>query len=400
MKKSLIFLITFFFFISILYAEETKNVEFKPYGFVELYGWYNDAKFANSDLPLFVKDEDKGEEMSMSIRKTRIGLDILFPSIKAVSLMIKGEVDFSGNMASSGTAESRPQIRMRHAYADLNKDFGIGSVGILVGSTWAPATPNIFISGVNPSGGWGVGNIWQRMPQITLKGKLNFNKITTGVLLSATRPMSGNSANKGLFSEVGDAGDYSLMPMWQGQIYTSGDIGPINFLLGIGGAYGKENYKDGVVLPNGTTLEGDEVDVQLFNVGLQIKHKYAGLAGKFYMGKNLNVFGVMGADVIKDDSGMIVDGAKAKGYWIQGELKPVSTLYISGGFGSEDPDDEQEFAYNSIRYSMNSAIWAYASYTFFERFLIGFQWTHLITETKDDVKLTGNSYMFQTKVSF
>lgn len=400
MKKSLIFLGVFFFFISILSAEEIKNVEFKPYGFVELYGWYNDADINKSNLLLYVKDEEKGDEFSMSIRKTRLGLNILFPSITTVSLKLKGEVDFSGNMTSSGTAEGRPQMRMRHAYADLNKNLGMGSIGILVGNTWSPATPNIFPSGINPSGGWGIGNVWQRMPQITVNGKLKFNQITTGIILSATRPMSGNSANKGLSSEVGDAGDYSLMPIWQGQIFTSGKIGSISFLLGIGGAYGKENYEDGVLLTNGTTLQGEKVDVQLLNVGLKLTHKYAGISGKAFMGKNLNVFGVMGADVIKDDSDMIIDGAKAKGFWIQGDIKPVSTLYIAGGFGVEDPDDEQEFAYNSIKYSMNSSTWAYASYTFLERFLVGVQWTHLVTETKDNVKLTANSYMFQTRVSF
>jgi len=406
MKKILISLLLISLASLTLSAEESKkkSVEFKPYGFIQLNAQAQDATFTASDLMIFVADETKGH-LNYNVRDTRIGTKILFPSIEKVKLSGTIEVDFYGDFQQSGAAESRPQLRMRHGFIDLGKNFGDTTLGLIAGSTWAPATPNIFPTAVGTPGGWAIGNIWQRMPQIQLYATHKIGVFTTGIKAAATRAMTGKSLSKGGGIEtLIDAGDAATFPLIQAQLFAKGKVAGITIDLGVGAAYGKEDYSLGEsdVKVKGkdengndvqNSVDGSEVDVQLINAGLKISHQYANISGKFYTGKNINIFGSLASNATSDYN----DSQNAIGYFAQVGITPIKGVALNAGMGTDDPDEEQENA--SVSYKKNSAMWTNLFYTLYSRYRVGAQYMKIETE-KSDKTLTGNSYMLTFKLSF
>jgi len=337
---------------------------------------------------------------------------ILFPSLKEVNLSGKFEIDFYGSSNNSGAAESQVMPRLRHAYMDINQVYGDTTVGFLAGQTWAPATPTLFPSLINPGAGWAMGNPWQRMPQIQLYGTQKIGDFQTGIIAAATRAMTGASTNQSAALEKSiDAGDASKMPMFQGQAFFKGKASDVEMFLAVGGAYGKEDYdkksglkgtcKDAAGKDVSCALYGEKIDVQMFNVGGKISHKYANLQGKFYMGKNLDVFGVFGGSVVYDqqitDHKEVVGSQLVKGFWGELNVKPLEEINIGIGYGAEDPDQDQDNA--TTTYEKNSGLWATANYTMFKKFTVGVQYLNVKTVTAVKT-LEGNSLMFNTKLNF
>ncbi|HPG36691.1 MAG TPA: DcaP family trimeric outer membrane transporter, partial [bacterium] len=269
--------------------KEEKIVKFKPYGFFELAGYATDSTFQYNDLMLFVKDEN-GSTSNISARNTRLGLDVSIPYVTAVDLSGKFEVDFLGGLAKSGMAESNVGLRMRHAYLKIGKTFKTGTtLSLLAGQTWATATIPIFPNMINPSYGWGKGNLWSRLPVAELEVAQKAGPTCVGLKFGVAKPITGASANNGNFLEVNfDAGDVSHWPSIQGQLYLKANFAGIDLLWAAGGAYGRENYVDGIKVNNAESyvideetdkikkqdniVYGDEVEVWMFNTALKLSH--------------------------------------------------------------------------------------------------------------------------------
>ncbi len=385
--------------------EEKKKplVEFAPYGFIELYGWANDAAFNAGDFPIKVVDENKSTT-GMTAKNSRLGTKILFPSIEAVKLSAMLEIDFFTNMADTGYSESYPMIRMRHAVFELSKTWENSTLGFKAGQTWSTATPILFPAQINPSLGWGLGNLWQRMPLVEVYFTQKFaDTFSFTTQLAAVRAMSGASANQNGFLEVNiDAGDASHIPQIQGQLSLKGAFAGLDLLVAVGGAWGRESYKGGVKLnKKDIVYTGGIVDVILVNPALKLSHEYFEVAGKFFWGQNVDVFGAFGGALITENvdatNKRVTGSQKTMGYWAQATGKPLKGWTLNVGYGAEDPDEDQTGA--APLFLSNSQIWVSSFYTFFERVTVGFQWSQVWTElaTKD---LTGNTIMGSAKVSF
>ncbi|HRQ71072.1 MAG TPA: DcaP family trimeric outer membrane transporter, partial [bacterium] len=371
--------------------KEEKIVKFKPYGFFELAGYATDSTFQYNDLMLFVKDEN-GSTSNISARNTRLGLDVSIPYVTAVDLSGKFEVDFLGGLAKSGMAESNVGLRMRHAYLKIGKTFKTGTtLSLLAGQSWATATIPIFPNMINPGYGWGKGNLWSRLPVAELEVAQKAGPTCVGLKFGVAKPITGASANNGNFLEVNfDAGDVSHWPSIQGQLYLKANFAGIDLLWAAGGAYGRENYVDGIKVNNAESyvideetdkikkqdniVYGDEVEVWMFNAALKVSHKYAEIQGKYFMGANLDMFGFFGGSLIKDADGYIVDSLKAQGYWAELSLKPYKGLRLSVGLSGEYTNHDQAV------YDQNDAVWVSVFWTFFDHFTPGFQWEQVITE--------------------
>lgn len=372
-----------------------KTITFKPYGFFELYGYGNDASFSYNDLMIYVSDEKKSTS-NISARNTRLGLDIAVPYITSFDLSSRLEIDFFGSLPDSGNAEPSVGIRMRHAYFKLSKTFkSKTTLTLLAGQTWATAIIPTFPSVINPAAGWGAGNPWNRLPLAELSLVQSAGKIDMGIKFAAAKPITGASANRRSFIEINiDAGDASHWPSLQSQIFVKSNFSMVNFYWAAAGAYGRENYTGGIKI-NGaeTPTYGDEVEVWLFNTALQLTHKYAEIQGKFYIGENLDMFGVFGGSLIIDNQGYVTDSMRAMGYWAELSLKPFKGMKLSTGLGAELFDHDQ------AKYDENSTFWVSAFYTLYDHFTTGFEWQNTNT-TKDGNKLTGNSFMGSLKFSF
>lgn len=383
--------------------KDEKIVKFKPYGFFELAGYATDALFQYNDLMLYVKDEN-GSTSNISARNTRLGLDVSIPYVTAVDLSGKFEVDFLGGLAKSGMAESNVGLRMRHAYLKIGKTFKTGTtLSLLAGQSWATATIPIFPNMINPGYGWGKGNLWSRLPLAELEVAQKAGPTCIGLKFGVAKPITGASANNGNFLEMNlDAGDVSHWPSLQGQLYLKAKFAGIDLLWAAGGAYGRENYVDGIKINNAAEPTfGDEVEVWMFNTALKVSHKYAEIQGKYFMGANLDMFGFFGGSTIKDADKYIVDSLKAQGYWAELSLKPYKGLKLSVGLSGEYTNHDQ------AAYDQNDAVWVSVFWTFFDHFTPGFQWEQVITEsspTVDNVttsqKLTGNAFFGNVKFTF
>ncbi len=390
--------------------KDEKAIKFKPYGFFELYGYGTDALFKYNDLVLSVENE-KGSTSNISARKTRFGLDITVPYITMVDISGKVEVDFLGNLAKSGMAESNVALRMRHAYLKIGHTFKTGTtLSLLAGQTWSTAIITIFPSLITTSLGWGKGNLWSRHPLAEIEVAQKAGPVDMGIKFAVAKPMTGASANSGNFLEMNlDAGDSSNWPNLQGQIYLKAKFAGVDLLLAAGGAYGRENYVDGIKTGNAETyviddetgkikkedvkVYGDEVEVWMFNAALKVAHKYAEIQGKYFTGANMDMFGFFGGSLIKDSDGYVVDSLKAQGYWAELSLKPYKGLKLSVGLSGEYTD------HDSAVYDQNDAVWVSVFWTFFDHITPGFSWEQITTE-KTDVKKTGNIFLGNLKFTF
>ena len=396
--------------------EEKKTIEFSPYGFIKLYGWANDAQFRSGEFPLYVTDEGKSTT-GMTAKHSRIGTKISFPRLEEVKLVGTVEVDFFTNMADTGYAESYPMIRMRHAFMDINKMWGDSTLGFKAGQTWAVATPILFPAFVNPTVGWGTGNLWQRMPQVSVYFTQKFAEtFSFNAEVAAARAMTGASANRNGFLEVNiDAGDASHIPQIQGQVSLKGAFSGLDLLVAVGGAWGRESYKGGVFLNNDKSVKyvGGLTDVFLLHPALKLSHEYFEVAGKFFWGQNLDVFGAFGGAIVSEDVSAatatapavkrVLGGLVSLGYWAQVTGKPFPGWSLHVGYGAEDPDERQAGA--TPLFFRNSSLWVSTFYKFFGQVTLGFQWQQVRTESlflKNAPRrnMTGNILMGSAQIEF
>jgi hypothetical protein len=375
-------------------AQEEEIIDFRPYGFIELYGYANDAQFLSNDLMVYVLDKNRST-VGMSARNTRLGLEISVPYIEVVDISAILEIDFVGSLPDTGNAESSTGIRMRHAFFKVSKTFSTDTtLALRAGQTWLTAIIPIFPCMINPAGGWGAGNLWNRLPLAELELAQKAGNFDFGLKGSIVKPITGTSANRRNFIEVNiDAGNASHWPGLQGQLYLKFKTPSIDVFWAAGGAYGREDYTSGVKVNNGDSiLFGNEVEVWMFNTALKVVHKYAELQGKYFIGENLDMFGYFGGSVVKKD-GIVTESMRATGFWTELSMKPFKTLKLSVGLGSE---------YNNHKlavYNQNDVFWLSLFYTFFDHITPGFQWQQVITE-KDDNKQTGNAFLGSLKFSF
>ncbi|MBN2695466.1 hypothetical protein JXR93_12460 [bacterium] len=391
MNRLLLITLSIFFITSFLYAEEEKpSIQFKPYGYIELYGIASDTGMVGPELLIYSKDKTK-EGFIFNARNSRFGTKITLPSVKNVTLNATMEIDFFGTMADSGMSESRPMPRLRHAFFDIKKTIGEHYFGVIGGQTWSVASMTLFPSMINPGVGWAMGNPWQRLPQIQLYYGKKFGKHVLNFKFSANEPMTGSSLNRGkLLSSDYDAGGSSMMPLLESSLTFDAVLKKFKIFAGVSGSYGKEDYSD---YSNGSVIGGKTVDVQMFSGALKVEHPYFAILGKYYMGKNIDIYGVgFGSALAKElkegsdpATYEIVDSVPTKGFFVDLSVFPFGdkTLQFVFGMGMDDPDEDFDNA--TVAYNKNSYYLGAIYYTFVEQFKVGVNYMRVMKEASDDI---------------
>ncbi len=402
MSKVCIIILSLFLLNSFVYGEDKESIQFKPYGYIELYGISSDVGMVGPELLIYAKDKTK-EGFTINARNSRFGTKIILPSIKDVNLSATMEIDFFGTMADSGMSESRPMPRLRHAFFDVKKTVGDDYVGLIGGQTWSVASMTLFPSMINPGVGWAMGNPWQRLPQVQLYYGKKLGKHTLNFKFSVNEPMTGSSLSRGkLLSSDYDAGGSSMMPLLESSLTLDAVFGDFKLLVGASGSYGKEDYSDYV---NGSVVGGKTVDVQMIQGALKIEHPFFTILGKYYAGKNLDVYGVgFGSALAKDlkdgttDKYEIVDSVSTQGFFVDLSVFPLrdKNLQLVFGMGMDDPDEKHENA--SVVYNKNSYYLGGVYYTFFERLKTGINYMRVMKEATKDIN--SNHFMFLLRFTF
>ena len=135
----------------------------KIYGKLKFDGIYDTNNMGREDFITYVPKNATGEDKAtFNVRDTRLGIAITGPALNGWTPSGRFETDFYGSDPSSNG-----QLRIRLAYIDFEKE---GTL-IRVGQDWNqiaslnPTTVDFGIMGYN-------GNLWNRVPQVTLKQKL------------------------------------------------------------------------------------------------------------------------------------------------------------------------------------------------------------------------------------
>lgn len=377
------------FTVLLAFSVQGQEIDLNIYGQIDYTFWYNSGNLIANDLALYAHSDGPSNTGS-SARGTRLGMDALYLGLENVSVSGKVEVDFWGDYATSGSAESRPQLRLRHAFLSLQTRGTDFNYGVLFGQTWSIVS-SAFPSLINPAGGACFGNLWQRQPQIQffLNNKLNETS-AMNFKLALTRPMTGSSTHRaaGLETQL-DAGDTALMPLIESEVNYNYNKEKFGFSFSISGAIGKEDYTaDG---------RGDKVDVNLISGFIRLRYDIVSLVAKFYSGSNINLwFGGFGSNLIYDpDTGLIIDSNKTSGGFLEISVNPNPRWTLYAGYGFDDPDDQPTNAYYK-----NENKFAGFYYRPYSKLTFGMSYENFTTKIPTGDEIDVDRLMFLSRFSF
>jgi len=274
-------------------------VDIKLGGYMKLDTYFNTNKVVNLDGPLWVDKsqtelyDDKEKTYGAAVRASRFWFKIGAKGLpEGYKLNAHLEIDFYGDYATSATGSRLPQLALRHYFVTLD----MGKVALVVGQTWMIAAPQ-FTSSFENLVQATKGNLWNRMPQISLKtkfdifegGKLRFD-------IGALRPISARDA-AGVLVDNGGTGEITGIPMFQGRLGIDWTMMGAVSTFGISGSFHRETYADpGIKVAAGGTeaalpFEGDDtVNSYLVAADAKLKMSLVTLTLEGYYGQNLDSF--------------------------------------------------------------------------------------------------------------
>ena len=274
-------------------------VDIKLGGYMKLDTYFNTNKVVNLDAPLWVDKsqtelyDENGKTFGATVRASRFWFDISAKNLpEGYKLSAHLEMDFYGDYASSATGSRLPQVALRHYFATLD----MGKVALVVGQTWMIAAPQFTASFDNLVQGT-KGDLWNRMPQISLKtkfdvfegGKMHFD-------IGALRPISARDA-AGVLVDNGSVGEITGIPMFQARLALDWTMLGAVSSFGVSGSFHREKYADpGIKVASGGTSEAlpfkgdDTVNAYFVALDAKLKMSLITLTLEGYYGQNLDSF--------------------------------------------------------------------------------------------------------------
>ena len=295
-------------------------------GRVLVTGFSNSRRVNNVDDPLFARpDTNSGLPQGgagMAIRQTTLGLAVTAPKVLGGSFRGDLDVDFFGGQQPSTGGRTFPLLRLRTARAIVTWKHA----ELLVGQD-APLTSAVnpvSLAAVGTPDFVAAGNLWLWLPQVRL-GVETGGPVHLGVQGAILAPTSGDPA--GAFDTDNDIAEKSSRPFVQGRVHvrwgtddTAGDIG-VGIHRGWFAATGdslltSEAWTVDAVIPIARWLE---------------------LRGEGFSGQALKGLGGGGIG-----QGFGVGGVPVhtQGGWGQLNIKPGTHVVIGGGYGMDDPRDQ------------------------------------------------------------
>jgi hypothetical protein len=348
-----------------------------PYGVMVLDGWYNTGVLTNADVPLAAATPAVGNESSIgaTARQSRFGVKIASPGVAAAlnAKTVEGtfEIDFYGGYFPTNNNSWVNQLlpRLRLFYVAVSFD----NIKIVAGQDWmlfAPVNPDsIHHMELPPLSN--AGNLWSRLPQLSVHATLGAITASAGVLA----PVDSTATGAAAIAPLRDAGaaDKSLVPSLQGRLAYTAKASDFAVTAGVSGHFGGEKVAGDpmmMIAAHQVASWGAAGDL-VVQVGKAITVK-----GEAYVGANLDQF-FSGAS-IAGPAGM-QDPTPVRGYWAQLGVKPGKLgLFLSIGSDNPEAPNAGRLPPNSI--SRNVAINAAATWTFAPKLVAGLELDYLDTK--------------------
>ncbi|MEW6749628.1 MAG: hypothetical protein AB1505_01450 [Candidatus Latescibacterota bacterium] len=283
--------------------------EVAPYGFVLVNAGYNTDDANPVDIPVTAGGDDE-KTFLVTPRQTRFGLKM--GGTEALGAKVAGivEMDFfglTGSGAAGGVTQSA--LRLRRAFVKLDWV----NTSVLVGQEWvcfAPLSPNtlahVAIPGVS-----GSGNLWNRLPQVSLERRMGKAKVNVGLVrpLAADLPVDQLRTQ----TDVAGAGEKKGLPFFQGRV----GISPSSLVtVGASVHFGKLEVAD------------DNDQTFAAAVDLAVQSGALGVQAEGFTGE--------GTGMLFSQAGR---GVATQGGWAQASYK-IDKTTCSAGFGLETLDED------------------------------------------------------------
>jgi hypothetical protein len=340
--------------------------EAKLYGYFKFDAAYDDARVNTGNYAAWVESQavhEKDDEFNATANQTRLGLTITGTTPGEMKPSGTLEVDLYGN----GTAENKPGLLVRHAYAQL--DFPGPDLSIIAGQTSDLVSP-LNPSTLNYTVMWWNGNIGYRRPQLRITEKLKFDSVGVELAAAGTRNIGHDN---GAF-DPGDTGEDSGLPGAQWRAALSLPLLTDKpTVLGVSGHWAREEWdRDASDTFYYRTSSSVNLDLTLPLVG------WLAVKGEAFQGKNLDsLLGGIGQGI----NATTGEEIHSKGFWAAASIRPtiqaLSAWELNIGAGVDDPDNE-DLAVGSR--SRNLSEFVNLSYDFGKGVSVGAEFMHMETD--------------------
>ncbi|MBU1239837.1 hypothetical protein KJ865_09005, partial [Myxococcota bacterium] len=218
---------------------------------------------------------------------------------------------------------------------------------------WMVAAPQ-FSSCLEPFNMWGQGNIWMRVPQLSVRNRIPMGKMFRGELDFAVGHNMGNDGKNDSNADqllMRGMGENSGLPMVQARIGAGFKIGDAAWST-IGFSYSWQQLKvsgtaDATTLFDGTDEE--KVTSSFFAVDTQIHAKVGtstvSLTGEFYQGQATAAYwGGILRPVTFDNNTLTVKVPESRGFFADLKVKTALGLTIFAGYGNDKITNDDEYS--------------------------------------------------------
>jgi hypothetical protein len=343
------------------------NLDIELYGYLKLDAAYDTALIDNGNYAKWVSTQstnDNDDQFSMTANETRLGMKIKGPNSNGMVASGRVEIDFYG-----GGAENRPNIMMRHAYAEL--EWPEERFSIIAGQTSDVISPLVPTT-INYTVCWSVGNIGYRRPQVRLTKVFNLASDVDLKLEGAIARTIGRNDTMVDANNPSETGKDSGVPMVQGRVsITFPFINQQSTTIGVSGHKGQEEYD--------LNAAGNYKDFDSWSINMDLTQPFSDkfkVCGEIFTGKDLDAYlGGIGQGV----NTTALKAIGSSGGWVEATFGPWDGTQFNLGYSMEDV---HEGDVNIGNRTENRSVFGNVIYALNQQTDIGLELSHWRTEYK------------------
>jgi hypothetical protein len=336
-------------------VESSSRLPVRLTGLVLFNSFVNQGMIDQIDLPssaLLPSTTSSNTSTGASLRQTVLGLEGTGPVLGGAQTSARVSMDFFGGVTGSATSGPAGTVRLRTAaitaawtHDTLEADYDTPLI--------SPLSPDSFATVAQPSLAWS-GNLWTWAPQFLWTHSLPLARadraftFQLGLLDTQTLNAASNLTQRST-----GAGEASGQPSYETRLAYNSGKDEHHFELGIGGLYGRQDYKGNQRVDTWATTAdwripfGNRVD----------------LSGELYRGRGL---GDLGGGAYRNtvtynfpnSTATYLRALDAEGGWLQWSYKLSSTLSAHASIGQDSASGNE--LRNSVPLSGASPIFFYA----------------------------------------
>ncbi len=360
-------------------------------GFMRLdssYSTYQTFHITSSGWVMPKGSSNDHSTLDYTARNTRIRMTLMAPRVSHWNANGIVEVDFFGNLPTSGTSVRQPMPRMRLAYVELKRKFSKMDVNFQFGNAWMVAAPQ-FASSIDPFNLWAAGNLWMRYPQVKFDSKYSISKTFRLELAGSIGQNMGGDGPSSSIIFNGGIGEKTGTPVYQGRMGLGFKLGKASWsTIGVSASFQEWDLSkneswvrskaglasDDDILASFYDINGEKMLNSWFmavdaNLKMKLGKYGLNLKGEFHRGQGIGIYwgaALNNIQFIRDNDGNLID-AKAvpgNGFFSDLTLSTPFRMKFTAGYGLSSADKDyvkdggrvnNSVVYGVVTYKMKDA---------------------------------------------